>query len=157
MSVLSTRLKAARKARGLTQEQVANMMTLEIGTISGYERDHRKPDAEKLARLAKIYGTSTDYLLGNTNDPRPPSSGPVLPAPDSWKSCPDLGEATLKIKEIAEAHGLSTEETEAMYMEAAWFFRPQWLEEPKKRGRPAVAAHVRPGMDDGGGLRRRKK
>jgi len=60
------------------------------------------------------------------------------------------------IEEIAEAHGWSDERREAEHLEAVRFFRPQWLDQ-KKGGRPAVAAHVRPGADDGGALRRRKK
>ncbi|MEM0138552.1 MAG: helix-turn-helix domain-containing protein, partial [Thermoplasmatales archaeon] len=106
----------------MTQEQVAAMMSLEIGTISGYERDHRRPDTEKLSRLARIYGTSTDYLLGNTNDPRPPDPAEDIPSLDSWKQAPDFPAALLLIAEIQDAHGLSPGQAMDMMKQAAEFF-----------------------------------
>ena len=38
--------------------------------ISMYERGKRKPDPETLLRFARLYDTTSDYLLGLTDDPR---------------------------------------------------------------------------------------
>lgn len=66
---LSARLKLARKKTGFTQAKIANLLNIEIGTLSGYERGYRRPSADMLPALANLYGVSTDYLLGQTDDP----------------------------------------------------------------------------------------
>lgn len=62
MDTLGSRLRKARDNKHLKQTDVAKILEVEGGTISGYERNYRDPDTATLARLAKIYGVSTDYL-----------------------------------------------------------------------------------------------
>ena len=62
MDTLGSRLRKARDNKHLKQTDVAKLLEVEGGTISGYERNYRDPDTATLARLAKIYGVSTDYL-----------------------------------------------------------------------------------------------
>lgn len=62
METLGARLRKARDNKHLKQTDVAKLLEVEGGTISGYERNYRDPDTTTLARLAKIYGVSTDYL-----------------------------------------------------------------------------------------------
>ena len=74
MSVLSERLSAMRKSRGLTQQQVVDRSDGLIGTIqvySNYEKGNRNPDYETLCQLATIYGVTTDFLLGRTEEELP--------------------------------------------------------------------------------------
>lgn len=74
MSVLSERLAAMRKSRGLTQQQVVDRSDGLIGTIqvySNYEKGNRNPDYETLCQLAAIYGVTTDFLLGRTDEELP--------------------------------------------------------------------------------------
>lgn len=66
-SILPQRLKIAREKMGLTQEQVAKQLNIEIGTLSGYELGRRRPNTDILAKIASIYNVSSDYLLGLTN------------------------------------------------------------------------------------------
>ncbi len=61
------RLKELRVARGLTQEDVAYKLELHKNTISGYENNIIEPPIKTLMKLSHIYGTSIDYLLGNTS------------------------------------------------------------------------------------------
>lgn len=56
-------LKKARLHRGLTQQQVADMMGITNSTYCGYETGKRQPDVEKIKKLAKILHTSGDDLL----------------------------------------------------------------------------------------------
>lgn len=63
MSKLGARLKNARRARGYTQEEIAQKLGVSIGTVSGYERDYREPDNDTLKALAKLYGVSVEYLI----------------------------------------------------------------------------------------------
>ena len=74
MSILSDRLAAMRESRGLTQQNVVDMSNGLIGTIqvySNYEKGKRNPDYETLCRLATIYGVTTDFLLGRTDEELP--------------------------------------------------------------------------------------
>lgn len=66
------RLKERRGAAGLTQGQVSVYEDVSTSYLSNLERGHNVPSVwDLLARLAKRYHTSTDYLLGLTDDPSP--------------------------------------------------------------------------------------
>lgn len=65
------RLRAARKAKGLTQEELAKKIHTKKATISNYENGYSSPNNETLSLLADILMTSVDYLLGRTDDPSP--------------------------------------------------------------------------------------
>lgn len=62
METLGTRLGKARDKKRLRQSDVAKMLGIQGGTLSGYERDYRDPDTKTLAELARIYDVSVDYL-----------------------------------------------------------------------------------------------
>ncbi|WP_313130946.1 helix-turn-helix domain-containing protein [Anaerocolumna sp.] len=64
MLILGDKLKALRKAKGLTQIQVAERLGLSKAVISSYEVSGRSPSYDILIKLAYLYGVSTDYLLG---------------------------------------------------------------------------------------------
>lgn len=61
---LGNKLKKARENKRLTQQQVADLLGVSNGAISGYERNYRDPDTETLKRLAELYDVSVDYLTG---------------------------------------------------------------------------------------------
>jgi len=69
-NILPNRLKISRKKCGWTQEWVAEKLNISIGTLSGYERGYRNPNNDMLRKLAELYKTTTDYLLGLTDNPR---------------------------------------------------------------------------------------
>ena len=52
----------------LSQEQLARLLGVDRSTISSYESDVRQPPLDTLSRIADVFGVSTDYLLGRTND-----------------------------------------------------------------------------------------
>lgn len=65
---MKDRIKELRLQMHLTQAQLADRAKIGYRTISDYERGVSTPDAESLNNLAKVFGCSTDYLLGNTKD-----------------------------------------------------------------------------------------
>jgi transcriptional regulator with XRE-family HTH domain len=75
MSLLSDRLKQARKRKSkdgpvaITQVMVSQATGIHEKTLGGYENGVSEPDAETLKILANYYDVSTDWLLGNTNNP----------------------------------------------------------------------------------------
>ena len=76
------RLRRLREEKELKQTELAKLLNLESSsTISQYENEalNRIPDAHILKRLAEIFSVSTDYLLGRTDDPTPPSDEHLTP------------------------------------------------------------------------------
>ncbi len=61
---LGKRLRDLRLARNLTQQQVADRVWVKKSMISSYELSTRLPSYKVLIRLSKLFGVSTDYLLG---------------------------------------------------------------------------------------------
>lgn len=49
-------LKAARKAKGLTQEQAGTALGSNKSLISNYENNRRSPGLDFLKKLGKVYG-----------------------------------------------------------------------------------------------------
>ena len=57
-----------REDMDLTQEQIAEYLHIKQNTYSQYENGRRQIPIESLIALAKFYNTSTDYILGLTNN-----------------------------------------------------------------------------------------
>lgn len=58
------RLQNLRKARNLSQKEVATALSISPSVLSNYESSERTPSLENLISLADFYRCSTDYLLG---------------------------------------------------------------------------------------------
>ncbi|MBB6637376.1 helix-turn-helix domain-containing protein [Cohnella thailandensis] len=65
---LGKRLRERRERFGLTQLDAARELGISNVQLSRYESDDRKPEPEMLSRFAEFYRTTTDYLLGRTED-----------------------------------------------------------------------------------------
>lgn len=61
------RTRDLREVSYLTQEEVARYLNTKQNTYSQYENVQRKMPIECLIALAKLYKTSTDYILGLTD------------------------------------------------------------------------------------------
>ena len=68
MKIYAARLKALRKEKGLTQQDVADRLGVNKQTVSGYERGVRKPDFERLDALAELFDVSIAYLVGSQDE-----------------------------------------------------------------------------------------
>lgn len=67
------RLKMLRKKHNLTQVDIANQLGFNRQRYNFYETGRSEPDHDTLVKLAEMLETSTDYLLGHTDDPAPPA------------------------------------------------------------------------------------
>ena len=65
------RLRDLREDRDLTQTQVADFLGMKQPQYCRYEKGLRDVPTDVLIRLAQYYGTSTDYILGLTNNSSP--------------------------------------------------------------------------------------
>lgn len=65
------RIKDLREDSDLTQKDIADYLHIKQNTYSQYENGHRQLPIEFLIALAKFYQTSTDYILGLTDERKP--------------------------------------------------------------------------------------
>lgn len=73
--MLAENIKAIRKQRGMTQEELATRLNVVRQTVSKWEKGLSVPDADLLKRIAEILETDVSTLLGapistetNTNE-----------------------------------------------------------------------------------------
>ena len=65
------RIRDLREDRDLTQKEIAKYLHIKQNTYSQYENGQRQIPIDFLIALAKYYNTSTDYILGLTDNPKP--------------------------------------------------------------------------------------
>ncbi len=65
------RIRDVREDKDLTQGKVAEYLLCDQSLYSKYERGERPIPLEAIVKLAKFYGTSVDYLVGLTDNPKP--------------------------------------------------------------------------------------
>jgi len=70
-------LRALREDRGLSQKEVAAVLSIAQNTYSQYETGTIELTAPVLITLADLYGVNIDYLLDRTDTPGqyPPKTG----------------------------------------------------------------------------------
>ena len=66
--ILSSRLKACRIKKGLTQCEVAIQCDITEKTYQNYELMTREPKLEIMIRIADFFDVSLDYLVGRTDE-----------------------------------------------------------------------------------------
>jgi transcriptional regulator with XRE-family HTH domain len=61
---LGARIRDFRKSQGFTQQSLADAVGVSMHSIFRWESGERVPDAEDLAKLAEVLGTTVSYLMG---------------------------------------------------------------------------------------------
>lgn len=65
------RLRDMREDRDLVQKEVAAYLKIDQRTYSNYETGKRSMPIEHYRKLALLYHTSVDYLIGMTDERKP--------------------------------------------------------------------------------------
>lgn len=78
---LGTNLQQMRKAAGLSQEQLAELLDMSRQAVSKWETDQSVPDADRLADLCRIFQVSADALLGLNTQTEDASVASPSPSP----------------------------------------------------------------------------
>lgn len=66
------RISDLRVDSDLTQRAVADHLNMNLEVYRRYEKGIREIPVWALLKLAELYRTSTDYILGRTDNPAPP-------------------------------------------------------------------------------------
>ncbi len=113
MRVIGKRLRALREGKGLKQVDIAKMLGVSRTTYTQYETEKSEPDLATVAKLAEFFNTTTDYLLGISDDPHPPD--------------PDIKDSPLAF--MGNTNGINLEELEKVINRAV----KQALDEREKK------------------------
>ena len=65
------RIRDMREDRDLTQAEIAAYLCIHQTTYSDYEIGKLNIPVQVLVKLADLFGTSIDYLVGRTNERKP--------------------------------------------------------------------------------------
>jgi transcriptional regulator with XRE-family HTH domain len=67
--MISKRLSELRKKKKWSLQYTADRLGIAKSTYAGYESGYRQPSLEAVKKLAALFETSVDYLLGAVNSP----------------------------------------------------------------------------------------
>jgi transcriptional regulator with XRE-family HTH domain len=78
---IGRRIRTAREAKGMTQEELARFLSVAATTITAIEKGRRKVTITELQSLASTLNKSLDWLLTGNDapDPRTVPTQPHLP------------------------------------------------------------------------------
>lgn len=65
---IGEKILSLRKARGWSQEELAERVGVSRQAVSRWEADSAKPDADKIISVCDLFGISADYLLRDLAD-----------------------------------------------------------------------------------------
>lgn len=63
ISSIGTRIKELRKIKNISQEELANGLSVSRQTISKWESDIVSPDINNIEMISKFFEVSTDYII----------------------------------------------------------------------------------------------
>lgn len=64
---LGEKLSMLRKARGMSQEQLAEQLGVSRQAVSKWELNEAVPDVGRVVALSELFGVTTDYLLKSSS------------------------------------------------------------------------------------------
>lgn len=68
MDTFGKRLEDSRKAKKMSQKELADLFGTTNSAIGKYERDLMVPSVQVASKLAQLLGTTVGYLLGETDE-----------------------------------------------------------------------------------------
>ena len=66
--LLSEKIKLLRKKKGLSQQQLADLLDIHLTNLNRLEKGHSQPSIDVIKKLVSIFETSADYLLNDDMD-----------------------------------------------------------------------------------------
>src|SRR3990170_6149465 len=63
MQTLAEKLRRCRKAKGLSQQKLAEELGIQYQSVQDWERGKTRPSLDKVVRLCEIFGVTSTWLL----------------------------------------------------------------------------------------------
>jgi transcriptional regulator with XRE-family HTH domain len=79
---IGKRVRSRRDILNLTQEDIARELGVTHQHISRIERDQAEPSLDLLAKLARVLGTTADFLLTGRDSPPTDAAGAIRAEPN---------------------------------------------------------------------------
>lgn len=70
-NILGSRIREARKAKGIGSKELCQMLNVVNGTVSRWETGAREPDLKTIAKIAELLNTTVAFLTGETETLQP--------------------------------------------------------------------------------------
>jgi len=104
---MNLRLREIRKQKKIRPHDIAYTLGITIASYYRYEKEEQRLSADMLAKLAQLFGVSTDYILGlvddtNEEEEKPIDLKEVLNKELTWGSISLTEEEAEEIKKYAE-------------------------------------------------------
>lgn len=96
MKVMGNRIKAARKARQMTAEQLAERLGMATESLGHIECAHRSTSLQTVVNIADILDVSVDYLIGRSIDTEIKATPALLRTPSPLEGLTDRQKAALE-------------------------------------------------------------
>ena len=72
-NIFGQRIFELRKSAGMTQKQLGEAVGLSMQAVNDIEKGRRETTITKAILLARMFDTTVEYLVGDTDDPARPS------------------------------------------------------------------------------------
>ena len=66
---LGEKIQALRKQKGMTQDQLADVLNISRQAVSKWETNESQPDLERLVEIGNLFNVSTDFLIKDGHTP----------------------------------------------------------------------------------------
>lgn len=97
------KLTELRKARHLTQTELAKILNVARNTISQWETGKRNPDLDTVVKIANYFDVTVDFLIGG-NDKRAPTQWQNTTQADK---APSLKNENLRLKALRKQNNMT--------------------------------------------------
>jgi transcriptional regulator with XRE-family HTH domain len=67
--MLGVRVRELRKSSGYSRREIAELLQIGEATVQRIEEEKQDPSSEIVAKLARFFGVSADYLMGLSDKP----------------------------------------------------------------------------------------
>jgi len=68
---LGEKIQILRKQKGMTQDQLADVLNISRQAVSKWETNESQPDIERLVEIGNLFNVSTDFLIKGDHIPTP--------------------------------------------------------------------------------------
>ena len=109
-TVFSNNLKKFRQQKNLTQEQVAEILSVSAHTVSRWECNTTLPDVTMLPKIAKLYCVTTDDFFKETSIAYENYAQRLAAIYESTREPEDFIPADLEFKKIIKKGNISTDD-----------------------------------------------
>jgi len=75
---LGEKIQILRKQKGMTQDQLADMLNVSRQAVSKWETNESQPDIERLGEIGTLFNVSTDFLIKDDHAYTPVTSSKVF-------------------------------------------------------------------------------